>query len=77
MFLKINSSLPIHIIYQERLRVSKILGKCIAKKNNDIKFPYLYNNKIKGKCTKEELNIYLNYLDKQLYIPNNIYNKIK
>ncbi len=84
MFLKINSSLPIHIIYQERIRVSSILRKCITKKDNDIKFQNFYNNKIKGLCTKEELNIYLNYLDEQLYnypkinkFPESIKHKIK
>ena len=84
MFLKINSSLPIHIIYQERVRVSRVLEKYMLKKNNDIKFHYIYDNKIKSQCTKEELNIYLKYLDEHLYIypkinnfPDSIRDKIK
>ena len=52
------STLPLHTIYYERIRVNKILRKIIKKEQNEIKFTYINNPKIKSICNKNELNLY-------------------
>jgi hypothetical protein len=86
MFLRINRDYPIQKIYQERIRVQKILNgnKLKINDNNKIIFRHINNSKLKCKCNYFELKNYLDYLDKQLYIfpklvelPELLINKIK